>query len=60
MPLRPPPPDPPPPVCSEHRIASRGPCPECDREYRNAGRFVLGVLVIIAIGFAAVALQAFG
>jgi hypothetical protein len=60
MPLRPPPPNPPLPVCGAHRIASRGPCPECVREYRNEGRFVLGVLVVLVVAIAGLVAEAIG
>lgn len=49
MPLRPPPPEPPPPVCMAHRVAVRGDCPECEREFRIA-RWVVLALVVLMVG----------
>lgn len=60
MPQRPPPPNPPPPVCFAHGVAGRGDCPECERELRNAKRFMVAMLVLLVTFVVALAVQASG
>lgn len=59
MPQRPdPPPLLPPPVCVAHGVAVWGDCPECEREFRNAKRFGVGMLLVMVAVVAAFVVRA--